>query len=548
MPRGFILMPHNLKSILPSNQNSLPFIQLNLEAKLTTLSVDNTHATEEYTFKINTNDSFPGNRIGNAIFPLVILTEYEAYHLIKRFNDRVYVVFKKCTDDSETYHLLANNGNEIQEFDFCMKSASRGSPYQRNVFQHTYCTTGFNLKDKNGATVFPGAVFGSFGDFIESSAVMNQFGSLAKLSHVKMLSCAKAMHARNNPQDLQDEKLWVSMASKFIPQFILEDPSLVWLPELTPQFQDIAIFYFINSFIYIHENTRINDIDDFIAETIHNKHDSPLRLNYYSHYRLAEIERNLSALRWLSQQGCNPKAALVLAAIRHAGLYQFNEKPPTAKNMIDMILAQHTKPLFKRQEQPKLFCDHTEYLELTQDPSLFPEKAVRDYYLLWLYKGCSNTEKLNTVLSDVEIDKAIFLKQPFYSDYTLFSCVILNEQRCMQALSGIKTILHYLIGQNRLRLASHIISMLPEEVLKAKDEAGHNILHKLLESLSINKLRGFAFTTKMIKFIYDHTPEMLMEPDHSGRTPYEDLQALDPALALHVPALPRRSMVPSNFN
>ena len=423
---------------------------------------------------------------------LCILPESEARAIIKVYCDGGFLIFQK----NETYYLLAKVNSEIRQFDILTKSCNQLPSY--NNFRQSF----FNLKNEKGDLVFnpKGVSASSLYSFLNTPEMRQQFPFQLNLRGVKIL-------------DQKDNSL-KTLAFRHL---LIQAPSLSWLPSLPDELQDKALFYFLNTFI---SNLYHTDLQSFIHDTLFNKKPS-YQPTYREHYSIEEIGKNLGYLRTLYRNG-STKAAMVLASLVYSGIGEYRDHEMDFEYGSYRFFSQS-----KRQEKEPLFRDLEENREITQNLAHFPNKIVRDLFLLKFFEAKNDGKMVNAQLKQIDLSQAIWLDSRFCSDDTILSCIKLEENSLQQLISD-KQAFHHLLITRRLLVAQEIKHNLPEEVLKVKDETGRNILHTLVDYLSNHGICGAAIVMNIFNFVCQRFPEMLAESDNEGRTVYDSIERFKP--------------------
>ncbi len=298
-----------------------------------------------------------------------ILTESQAYAMIKVYCDGCYLIFEK----DKTYHLVVKNDSEIRQFDIYTKR-DRSKLYKKSYF---------NLKNEKGEWIFnqDEVSASSLYSFINSYRIKQLFQFQLKLGAVNVLNRL----ASDSLQTLTIKRL------------VIQDRSLAWLPGLPDTLQDQALFYFLDTFI---ANLSFPNSEFSILRTFLNG--SPKVLSNREHYSTEEIKKNLAYLRALYQQG-NTKAAMLLAVIVYSGLDGPKDDHDNMKNF-EVHLLSLFRPATTPQEEVSLpFRDLEEYKEITQNASHFPNKSVRDVFLLKYFEAKNSKELVATQLKQMDL-------------------------------------------------------------------------------------------------------------------------------------------------
>lgn len=432
--------------------------------------------------------------------PVLHLTESEARAIIKVYCDGCFLIFRK----NETHHLLAKVNSEIRQFDILTKRQKKLPPYSPLPYLSFDLGNGFgqlffNLKNEKGDLVFNtnGVSATSLYSFLKTPELKQQFPFQLNLRGVKIFG-QKAD----------------SLKTLAIKQLLIQDPSLSWLPSLPHELQEQALLYFLDTFIT--ELSYLSDFQSFMRNHLFNANSS-CPFKYRKHYSIEEIEKNLGYLRALYQKG-NTKAAMVLASIVYVGLIEYSDD-----NAVELRMYLFPQPTPKKKEKV-LFQLLEEYREITQNTVHFPDKIVRDIFLLRYFEAKQDKKMIDTQLKHIDLGQAVWLDSKFFGDHTILSCIELEENG-LQQLKSNKQILHDLITLGRSQLANFIKHTLPEEVLREKGKDDRNILHTLVEHLIVHAF-GSRPVLDIFNFVCERFPDMLAESDSQGHTVYDDIERL----------------------
>lgn len=426
---------------------------------------------------------------GSAWVRLCILIESEARAIIKRYCDGSFLVFRK----NETYHLLAKVNSEIRQFDILTKSHKLS--FKASAWGYVKPSF-FNLKNEKGDLVFGanGVSASSLHEFLNTSDILKQFPFQLRLNDVKIL---------DQPNVL------ASLKQLVLRRLLIQDSNLSWLPSLQDALQEMALFYFLNTFI---SNLPVVDIQFSSHNLLYNQPDwRPARQKYYS---AEEIRNNLGYLRTLYHKG-STKAAMVLASLVYSGVFDYVDR-----DSMGFLLFPRSKP------QQKVSCNLEEYREITQNPVHFPKKIDRDIFLLRYFEAKNDREMITAQLKQIDLSQAILLDIRFCSNEIILSCIKQGESSFQQLISN-KHIFHHLIVGGRLHVADEIKHKLPEEVFRVKDATGRNTLHIL-----VDYILDYAISSEsvigIVNFICQQFPEMLAETDNEGCTVSKRIEQFKP--------------------
>lgn len=429
----------------------------------------------------------------DRIPPLYILTENEAHAVIKSYSNGCYLIFRK----ENMFYLLTKNESGLKQYTILSKEDlffPKFVPYRKQVH--------FNLKDENGVMLFneqevPAV---SLNSFLQTNEFQKQFPYFIDLTNIYL----------HKDDDISLEKI----AARSL---VIQDPSLSWLPQLPDMLQDIAFTVFLNTFI---SDIETYDFDTLIKNNLFSE--SNKNLMYRKHYSVEQIKENLGYLRTLYTNG-NTKAAYLLAMIVGSGLSEHSKLYATEHSLTYPFFQSHSV------EPRKILIDLEEFKAITQNPVHFPEKIVRDLFLLKYYNAKKDTISFDSLLMEIDINQAILMNSNFCDSHTILSWIEFDTKNQIQNTPN-KHLIHNLIQMDKIYLASRIKSKFSDGVLQAKDELGRNILHVLVNYISTKKIVGSKFILDLFQYISNRIPKMLAEEDNQGYTVYDSIQRLKSVL------------------
>ncbi|MFA6303223.1 MAG: hypothetical protein WC627_08845 [Legionella sp.] len=421
---------------------------------------------------------------------LYILSEKEARALLKSYSDGCFLIFKK----ENIHYLLSKNESGLKQYTILNKSSTlnRLITYEQRVK--------FNLKDENGDLLFndEGVTATSLYSFLFANEFKQKFPFFIDL---------KGIYTHSD----------ISLQKIALRSLVIHEPILSLLPELPDILQDTALEIFLKTFLSGIDNYDINTL---IENNLFNNYRKTL--NFRKHYSVEQIKTNLGYLRTLYDNG-NTKAACLLAMIVYSGLCE-----QSINNEITFTISESEKT-----QTPPIIYDLEEFKKITQNPAHFPEKIVRDLFLLKYYTEKRDHTSIDSLRKEIDINQAILMPFSFCNDYPIIECIKLQGYNSIKSI-GNTQLLYHLIQMGRELLASKIISELSDDVIQAKDETGNNILHFLINYLLINKNVGSKYIIDLFKHISDHFPEMLTEQDNQGYTVYDNIQKLKPEVSVEL--------------
>lgn len=426
-----------------------------------------------------------------------ILTEREAYSFIKLYSEGSFLVFKK----NKIHYLLAKCNSALIEFEILSKCLDKPKHCQALFTSPSNSNLLFNLKTRKGGLLFgpEGVSASSFSEFLRHQELKLHFPYYPDLSSIKMLKSKEIDLKR-----LAIKELWIN------------DSTLSWLPKLPAPLQDLALIYFLNTFISNIKDYGNFDIDSFIKTHLYQQsHWIP---TYRKHVSFDEISNNLGILRTLANNG-NSKAACMLAIISFSGFTEEKRDHFGLHGIGHFLGSPHQKiePILR---------DLETYKEITQNPVLFKEKIFRDLFLLKYFLAIEDKTLSDNQLKVINIIQAISLDRSICTDFTIISCIDSDQENSTKQLTSNTHLFLDIIKMGRLVLACHIKHLFPDEALNAKDELDRNILHSLTDFLLKNGNGGSIQSLDLFHFVCCRFPSLLTEPDHQGSTVDDEIKRL----------------------